>query len=230
MKPYLAKLDSSDGSIIWERQYGPATYSTTFFTGKERPNGDLIAAGVCYYDGEQQGLLLRTTSEGDSIWMRSYYSQDTLLDDGNGRFYDVLPTADGGFIAAGSAYFSASGNNPPGISQDTWVVKVDSMGCIVPGCDATGVSELATNLQDALTVFPNPAHGQVLVQVELPPSLCGKSALQLSIVDNQGQVVEVHPVRDGSNTLSLARLASGLYYLHLTAGNQWYSGTKLIVE
>jgi hypothetical protein len=229
-RPYLAKLDSADGSIMWEREYGPITYSTQFFPAKERPNGDLIAAGVCYYGGDQQGLLLRTTSEGDSIWMRSYYSQDTLLDDGNGRFYDVLPTEDGGFIAAGAAYFSASGNNPPGISQDAWVVKVDSMGCVVPGCDGVGVTEIITNLNRALIVYPNPAHGQVQVGITLPSSLRNGQALQLTFVSASGQVGLVHAAREGSNEVDIRALASGLYYIHLSNQKTWIGGSKLIVE
>ncbi len=229
-RPYMAKLDSSDGTILWEHQYGEESYTTILFAAKERPNGDLIACGVCYYGGEQQGLLLRTTSEGDSIWMRSYYSQDSLLDDGNGRFYDVLPTQDGGFIAAGAAYFSTSGNNPPGISQDTWVVKVDSMGCIVPGCDGTGVTEIITNLNDALTVYPNPAHGQVQVGITLPISLRNGQALQLTFVSASGQVALVHAAQEGSNEVDIRALASGLYYLHLSNEKTWISGSKLVVE
>lgn len=231
-RPYLAKLDSADGSIIWENEYGPVAYSTQFFPAKERPNGDLIACGVSYSGGDQQGLLLRTTSEGDSLWMRSYFYQDTLMQDGTGRFYDVLPTEDGGFIAAGAAYHSATLGYPEGYSQDTWVVKVDSMGCIVPGCDGTGVTEIITNLKDALTVFPNPAHGQVSLRSELPASLRSAS-LALSIVGTEGRVVrrETWPLaRDATLVLDIRDLSPGLYTLHLTDGTTWITGTKLVVE
>lgn len=99
--PYLAKLDSADGSIIWEREYGGPYFVTSLFAVKECTNNDLISCGVSYAIGEQQGLLLRTNSLGDSIWMRTYFYADTLFNDGQGRFYDVLPTQDGGFIATG---------------------------------------------------------------------------------------------------------------------------------
>jgi len=229
-RPYLAKLDSADGSILWEREYGQSTYSTQFFPAKECPNGDLIAAGVCYYGGDQQGLMLRTTSAGDSIWMRSYYYQDSLMQDGTGRFYDVLPTADGGFIAAGAAYYSASGNNPPGISQDTWVVKVDSMGCIVPGCDGTGVTEIITNLTGALTVYPNPASTSTVVKVTLPTTTRFQQQLMLRLVSAEGREVLAQKATVGENELDVQRLAPGLYYVHLTNGSTWVSGSKLLVQ
>ncbi len=149
----LTKLDSADGTILWDHEYGPEAANTLLFAAKERPNGDLIACGVSYASGDQQGLLLRTTSTGDSIWMRSYYYQDTLITTGQGRFYDVLPTQDGGYIAAGSAYNPAGAPYPPGYSQDTWVVKLDSMGCLVPGCDGVGVQEVVERPGHARTVL-----------------------------------------------------------------------------
>ncbi len=234
MRCYIAKLDSTDGGIIWDREYGPTAPSTLFLAGKECSNGDLIAAGATYANmnmgSGQKGLLCRTTSEGDSLWMFAYYSQHDSLTDGTGRFYDVLPTADGGFIAAGATYFSASGNNPQGISQDTWVVKVDGNGCIVPGCNNVGIIEQATNLLDAFSIYPNPAHGSATIQLSLPPSVSG--ALELSIVAADGRIVQREQLAGGSNTftLSLSHLGSGLYYAHVTQRGKWLTGGKLVVE
>ena len=229
MRPYLAKLDSLDGSILWEREYGSVEYSTLLFAAKERANGDLIACGVSYAGGDQQGLLMRTTSSGDSIWTRTYFYQDTLISTGQGRFYDVLPTNDGGFIAAGAAYNPAGAPYPPGYSQDTWVVKVDSMGCIVPGCDGVGVQEVVTNLGNALQVFPNPAHGSTTVNVQLPQSMRGNT-LRLVLVNAQGQVVLEQQATEGEDVLDLSDVAAGLYYVHLAHGATWLAGKKLVVE
>ena len=229
-RPYLAKVNVSDGSIIWDGEYGPAYNSTTFFAVKERPNGDWISCGVTYEDNEQQGLMLRTTANGDSIWMRNFWYYDSLIEYGNGRFYDVLPTDDGGFIAAGATYAQFDAGYPPGYSQDAWVVKVDSMGCIVPGCDGVGVSEIVTNLGNALTVFPNPAHGQVQVQVDLPRTLNNTVDLKLTLVNAAGQVALAQAAQVGSNTVDLGALSAGVYYMHLSSNTTWLSGTKLMVE
>ncbi|MFZ1686143.1 MAG: T9SS type A sorting domain-containing protein [Flavobacteriales bacterium] len=230
IRPYLAKLDSTDGSTIWDHEYGPIALGTSFFAAKERNNGDIIACGVSYVSFHQQGLLLRATSTGDSLWMRTYYYQDTLIADGTGRFYDVLPTDDGGFIAAGVAYNPAGAPYPPGYSADTWVVKVDSLGCIVPGCDAVGVQEVVTNLGNSLTVYPNPAHGSATMEVQLPQSMHGNSALRLVLVNGQGQVAMEQAGKEGGNTLDLSGIAAGLYYVHLANGTTWLAGAKLVVE
>ncbi|HRH69329.1 MAG TPA: T9SS type A sorting domain-containing protein [Flavobacteriales bacterium] len=228
--PYLAKLDSTDGEIIWEREYGSANYRSVLFAGKECSGGDIIACGVTNANGDQQGLLLRTTAEGDSLWMRSYYYQDEQMNDGEGRFYDVLPTPDGGFIAAGAAYGSASGNNPPGLSQDTWVVKVDGDGCIVPGCDGVGITEQATNLLGALTILPNPAHGNTTVRLQLPNSVAN-GVLDLSIVAMDGKLVHQQRITgNGEHTLALEQLMAGVYHIHIAAAKKWLTGGKLLIE
>ncbi|MBL7940758.1 MAG: T9SS type A sorting domain-containing protein, partial [Flavobacteriales bacterium] len=230
VSPYLAKLDSADGSILWEHEYGAPTYVTTFYACKESPGGDIIACGVTNASGDQQGLLLRTTAEGDSLWMRSYYYHNEQMNDGEGRFYDVLPTPDGGFIAAGTAYGSASGNNPPGLSQDTWVVKVDGDGCIVPGCDGVGITEQATNLVGAITIFPNPAHGRATIRLELPSSVA-QEILDLSIVAVDGKLVHQQRIKgNGEHTLALEQLMAGVYHIHIAAAKKWLTGGKLLIE
>ncbi|MBK6626577.1 MAG: T9SS type A sorting domain-containing protein [Flavobacteriales bacterium] len=236
MRPYIAKLDSADGSIVWEREYGLERYGTVLFAGKECPNGDLIGAGgtfVSQAPNNEMGLLLRTTSSGDSLWMFTYHYQDSIISNGQGRFYDVLPTADGGFIAAGVARNPVGGPYPPGYSQDTWVVKVDSIGCIVPGCNSVGITEQVTNLLDALVIFPNPAQGgqQVTVQLSLPATeLLNK--LQLTLVGSDGRLVEQQPVPMGVSHFwfPLSSVSPGLYHVHLSSGSRWLAGGKLVIE
>lgn len=231
-KPALTKLDAEDGSILWDRTYGPEVLNTVLFAAKEAANNDLIACGVTYAGpGEhQRGLLLHTTSEGDSLWMRSYYYQDSLVSTGQGRFDDVLPTDDGGFIAAGATYFPAVEPNPPGYSQDTWVVKVDGDGCIVPGCDGVGVSEVATNLLGALSIFPNPAQGNTSIRLALPGSVAN-AGLQLSISAADGKLVRQESIAgNGEHTLALEGLAAGVYHVHISTASKWLTGGKLVVE
>ena len=85
-------------------------------------------------------------------------------------------------------------NNPPIYGQDTWVVKVDSMGCLEPGCHLiTGLTSQVTNLRGALRVWPNPVgaqgqgQGQVQVAWDLPEAMTGSA--QLTLVSAAGQVM-----------------------------------------
>ncbi|MBL0043426.1 MAG: T9SS type A sorting domain-containing protein [Flavobacteriales bacterium] len=232
---YMAELDQSNGAIVWQREYGPIVYSAGFLTAKEvRPSEGHIAAGFTFSDGGayNRGVLLRTADNGDSLWMRNYSYYDSLMIDGIGQFKDVIPTNEGGFIACGYTQGLSTGVYPPGYNQDVWVVKVDSLGCIIPGCDdiSTVITVQATNLKDALLVYPNPAHGSTTVKVTLPAGSPFAEDLRLRLVSAQGQEVLVQNATVGENQLPLKGLAGGIYYLHLTNGSTWLSGTKLIVE
>lgn len=231
-RPYLAKLDPTNGDILWENNYGAIAEFHVLYTAKEAPNGDIIACGTTQELGDFQGVLLRTTATGDSLWMRKYSYQDDVIDPGPGQFYDVLPTSDGGFIATGETYGRFQAPYPPGYSRDAWVVKVDGDGCLVPGCGSVGISEQVTNLQDAISVFPNPVQqgGSVTVQLDLPQHLQGKN-LQLSVVGGDGRLVST-VATNGASTLNLAnlQLATGLYFLHISNGSSWLTGAKLVVE
>ncbi len=228
----LVKVDSL-GGIIWSKTYGSSGLSSILFAVKEvLPGGDLIAAGPTRTSGFEHGALLRTNSEGDSLWMRYYHYYDSVWTAGRGLFWDVIPTSDGGFAAVGTANnTSANPNDPPIYSQDTWVVKVDSMGCLEPGCHLiTSLQSQVTNLRDALTVAPNPASDVARVTWGLPIAMVGSA--QLSVVSAAGQLVNTLPVALSAKSLTLDVTAypAGLYHLHLVVDGQWVSGCKMIVE
>lgn len=232
-RPYLAKLDTADGDRIWEHEYGPAMYTTLFFAAKECPNSDLIACGVSYEGGWEQGLLLRATGEGDSLWMRRYASYTEESDSCEGRFWDVLPTNDGGFIASGFANLPYEFPFPPGVSQDAWVVKVDAMGCIVAGCDGVGVPTIITNMSNALSVYPNPVHAELHVAIALPAKFKTEGALTLSVTSLDGKLVQQQQVPTsaiGEVLLDVSSLAAGTYSVHLSDERTWIAGRKIVVE
>ncbi|MBP6390038.1 MAG: T9SS type A sorting domain-containing protein [Flavobacteriales bacterium] len=229
----LAKVDSA-ADLLWSKMYDAPAQMASLLSVKEiEPGGDLIATGGSYRPEfiYIQGVLLRTTDEGDSLWMRYYHYYDSLWMEGEGLLHDVLPTADGGFIATGAAYGTGNPYDPPAYGQDTWVVKVDSMGCLEPGCHLiTGLQSQATNLRGALAVAPNPASDVVRLTWELPDGLVGSA--QLSVVSAQGQLVRTVPIAlaDKICSLDVSSYAAGLYNLHLVVDGQWVSGVKVVIE
>jgi hypothetical protein len=234
---YMAELDANNGSILWEREYAPQIEGTVFTSVKEvAPGAGHIAAGVETEDGSNflKGLLLRTADNGDSLWMRTYFYYDSTTTNVVGDFKDVVPTLDGGFIACGTSYNPNGFLYPPGTSQDVWVVKVDSLGCIEPGCDIPlGITSQITNLKDALRVWPNPvvSGGEVTVEVTLPEGL-RKEQLRVSVVSSEGKLVveESIPPQTLTFTLRTSNYASGLYHVHLSSGSTWVGGTRFVVD
>lgn len=237
----MAKLDASDGSIIWQHEYAnPEAIGLLRIAKEITPNGDLIACGLGSIGSEHYGNLLRTTSTGDSLWLRYYQYSDSQVSNIRGIFYDAVPTPDGGFVAVGMVYPSA------GFSQDLWVVKVDSMGCLEPGCHLiTGMETQITNLRGALTVAPNPvAHGSnVQMQLQLPEGFAVQGALRITVTDATGRVVHEQLIGEAGHrelrgtkqeaipaSLTTTQLLCGLYHIHLSDATRWIAGAKLVVE
>ncbi len=233
VRRYLARLDPSDGSFIWQREYAAQTYDAALQVVKEvLPSLDLITVGSMAIGASYFGTLFRTTASGDSLWMRHYQYADSLVSNGAGILRDVVPTPDGGFVAVGSAIQVGP------YTQDVWVIKTDSMGCIEPGCHLImGMESQITNLRDALSVAPNPvaSGGMVHVNVNLPESFAPQGPLRLTVTDATGRLVLELQVPSPAGQLTTdnwlnLQLPAGLYHLHLHDATRWISGAKLMVE
>ncbi|MBK7086332.1 MAG: hypothetical protein IPH53_17410 [Flavobacteriales bacterium] len=96
----------------------------------------------------------------------------------------MFAALDGGYIMAGTTVDSMI------VSQDAWLVKMDSFDCLVPGCQVfDGLEEQVTDLRDALEVFPNPASDQTNVRITLPVGT-KRENLRLALVSTEGKLVE----------------------------------------
>jgi hypothetical protein len=243
--PYRAGLDLETGEVLWSNFYGYDCVGCAFFSAVEDTlRGGVVSVGDSYVGQALHGMILKTTSTGDSLWMYKYQYVDDQVPAGPGRLRDVALTPDGGYIAVGRTL------SVPGIySQDVWVIKVDSMGCLEPGCHLlTGIESQVTNLQGALTVAPNPVRSGEAVQVSisLPPSITPQGPLRLTVVSSEGRVVQEQIIssanvdhhlpspslRAGVSAFSfdLSSLSTGLYHLHLSDGARWLAGAKVVVE
>ncbi len=218
-----------NGTVQWTKQYNEQPY-TTGYDLEELPGGELVACGAEESLGlpNSKGLLLKLQPEGDLIWLRRYYHYA-----GSGSThipYDVEPTSDGGFVLTGYAQ-QGQNDSLPGL-QMMWLLKVDSMGCLLPGCGGNGIEEIALGLEDALRVHPNPANTNATVTATLPNDLEVRGTLSLVLVDALGRTVGNENLGRSftSTTLDLSGLPQGLYHVHLRDDTRWLSGVKLVVE
>jgi hypothetical protein len=219
---------SPDASILWQRKLHK-NYQVGTTDMEVLPNGSIIGAAIIW----NRAALVKFSSDGDSLWTREY-----TLFSGYHRFYDVQTTGDGGFICTGVA-----SSYPPldtGIQtrQVIWVVKTDSLGCVVPGCNTVGVEEYLMDLNEHLRVWPNPvATGAPLtVSFEPPQDLPAGAGftpngpLRVVVLDVLGKQVHAERVQVGTCQLANLQLATGLYHLHLTDNTRWLAGANFVVE
>ena len=221
-KEMLLRKWDGDGNVVWEYR-SPSLYFGSSFDMEVLPTGHIITTHV---DGITSRLM-KFSSEGDSLWSRGY-----SVTNGQNYLYDVTPTSDGGFVCTGLAYRFAPLD--PGFqqSQTIWVLKTDSLGCVVPGCHTVGVEEYALDLNEYLRITPNPVlAGQSLHFTFDPPiEHEAQGPRRMLLLDAMGRQVREEAMRGIDHSTATIDLSPGLYYLHLTDGTRWLAGRKVVVE
>lgn len=111
----LAQASAQD--VVFSRTYGFASSSELGLCGNITSDGGYVIGGVSYHFTGLNGQfwLVRTDSNGDTLWTRDY---------GADRWQEahyVIQTSDGGFALCG-------GTNVAVGDDDMWIVKTDALG------------------------------------------------------------------------------------------------------
>ena len=113
---WLIKTDAN-GDTLWTKTYGGVEGDVGWHVVQTSDGGYGIAGYTSSNSaGSEDFLLIRTDSEGDTIWTRTFGGN---LDD---RAWSLDTTADGGFIMIGHTWSFGSGN------EDVWLIRVNSEG------------------------------------------------------------------------------------------------------
>ena len=224
---------SAQGVLLWEdtvRMNMNDNYACAMSDGYQRSGDELIMAG--HYGDEVHGHWGFVTSYsigGEQQWYRQFTYYDSLGSVGPHLVNDIEPTSDGGMVLTGEAW-----NYQQQAPQNIWLVKLDSLGCLVPGCQEVGVQQYVLGLQDRLHISPNPASDLVNVLLELPEGGAVQGQAQVQLLDASGRMVLAEKVQQNFNqlraTLDVNALPSGTYYLHLRDGKRWLAGGKVVVQ
>ncbi|MDI6839453.1 MAG: T9SS type A sorting domain-containing protein [bacterium] len=107
----VIKLLAQAPDTLWTKTYG-GTYSEISYSMAQTTGGGYIIAGTTRRPySEDDILLIKTDSLGDTIWTRTYGGDHT--DDGRSG----AQTKDGGYIIAGTTTY--------GGQQDVWLIKTE---------------------------------------------------------------------------------------------------------
>ncbi len=139
----FAQVDS-----LWSRTYGSALEeecSAMCIT----PDSGFLLAGITYSEVPNyysRALVVRTDSEGDTLWTR-IYGGDTWY-----GFLSVKPTSDGGFILTGDQFDSE-------VDEESWILKLNGDG------DSLWSAFYAWDLEHATDAVETPDGGFLVTSV-----------------------------------------------------------------
>lgn len=210
-KAWIFKTDTS-GNVLWERLYGDLVFFGWCSSINELEDASIVISGTGAFSGimGSYGWILKTLQNGDSIWMRRYYSYYPTFDN---NIYDTRITSDNGIINTGMTL------GDPDWEQSIWVQKLDSIGCDSVRCDTTvGVSEEHGGMEawghGSLKIWPNPASDWIHI-VSRASNLSWHSERYAEIYNIIGEKVGEFkmPMIYGSNDYNVSNLPEGLYLL-----------------
>jgi hypothetical protein len=157
----IFKLDSNR-NVVWSTLFRgdlPSTQTELTEMVEATDGNGFVASGIFLEltpdqtDAYHTSWLVKVSPEGDSLWARRY----TYFD---GEFvapevFDMKATPDGGYVLVGFTVNQYDVVTNPIVPA--WIMKVDSFGCLVPGCHLTDATEETDRLQLELAIYPNPA-------------------------------------------------------------------------
>jgi len=170
---------------------GYHTVTGTVEVDYEDVNEDVVMELILY-----QLTFDPVTEYGEPIADAVITLDGTVHQAGEYEFADVIPgTYD--YIIEKEAYFPAQGNIE--------IADEDVLKQVVLYVDDTGISELVEN---AVTIYPNPAQTQVTIESDLEIS-------HVSVSDIHGQEVKSLDVGAGHAVMDVNRFDTGIYFIRI---------------
>lgn len=194
---------------------GPQCYVNAI---KHLNDGSLIVCGFDRVNGEIVGYIAKVDTDGNTLWYRRY----SQTEGNSGYFFDVIQTTDGGFFLTGYLYAY------PELTRDTWGIKLDDMGCLVPGCD-TVQAVLSMDGAVAFSIFPNPTSQFINVHLS---SLNPVNNVVFELSDLQGRRVKSFSpqLSDTTYMMDVQELPSGMYLIKMLRNGELVKSEKIIIE
>lgn len=219
---------TNNNVVIWDKKYG--VHKHFLFLNKIRilPDGSIIATGQHDYSNgytrNNVGWILKTDSAGNEEWYREYQLLYAMFS--NNNLYNVIPAPDNGYIACGTVW-----PYPPDTgTQDSWVLKVDSLGCEAPDQCWVGQEEIWVKYftpDKPFIVYPNPATDQLTVEFHINPE-----GAEIELLNLMGQPIQSTRIPPDNDILELdvSQLPEGLYLLKVTMPGKRPVIEKVVVK
>jgi len=221
---YVSKLNAQF-QLEWDSIYGRETSTTVLVRTVPDNTGGYIAVGA-HIDSSHStlGWMTKFNGHGEMQWQRFFMPFPSLQEIQIGHLQYVAVTDQGNIVAAGRGEnFNSSLDH----AQYAWLIKTDSMGCLVPGC-AVSLRELTTE-PVYLKAWPNPVSEVLNVLVKSEKPLYGA---QFKLTDMIGRIQRQWEggYEELQYQIGVQDLSAGMYFLQLIKDGQLLASEKIIKQ
>jgi hypothetical protein len=234
---YIRKVDSTQNGI-WELQLGNSENSILNDV-IALEDGNFLATGydvLTYPDSmsindadssKGMGWLVKFSTNGEILWQRHYnkYNPIELIY----KLNETKELANGDLLSVGHAYTHISAN----YRYEGWLIRTDSLGCIVPGCELLDNTENIKLLFDnEVTVFPNPiAIGSASEVVNFRFDKVINEKAVIRVYSGLGQLIGEAAIHHSDIAqMRVSDWQSGMYFYGVYVENQLVKQGQILVE
>ena len=200
------------GDTLWVRKFGFASAFEKAFSIWQLPDSGFIAAGYsARIGGSPDMFVFRIDACGDTLWTR------LIGGAGEDYAYAVYPTADGGWIVAGSTTSFGSG------STDIYLVRLASEH------PSSAPQYPSLPLQLSLSANPNPFNPSTTISFSLPRNTRARLAV-FDILGREVRVLADENFAPGEHRVLFDGfdLPSGIYFARMQSG-EFVATQKLLL-
>jgi len=240
--PIIFYKYNKDGNVEWtdtmfNYKYPDLTFPRKYVTHiKTLKNGDMVGSGyieepVYPPTSSFRGWLFHYSKEGLLKWQHYYQinGQDTTYID------DVVECGNGDLLCIGEIKLK---NEPDKYNRiRTWLFRVDSNGCYIPGCDLDTLTGVYTAVEDVnympvtdiLNIYPNPVSDNITV--EISDKYIQNERLNWEVYNIVGKIVRNGAQNVVSHRLyinDISHLNEGMYFIVLKRKNRMVGIGKFI--
>ena len=225
-KCWIGKVRKNDGSLIWEKLYGSDTLDFGgFYSITPTLDGNYTVCGVYRWNNEYQNAacVYKLNHNGDSLWSVQFVYKDSFSISVNPYSISTIGTA--GFMVTGYVLLNGNATSYP------WVVTIDSVGCLIPGCQtltATGMKETPAEIL-GVTVYPNPVSNVVYILMKADKEI---NDLAFNVYDINGKLLlhQQHATTDVTYLLNTSTYAKGFYLVDVLSDGKVVATRKFVKE
>jgi len=199
---YLVRTNSA-GDTIWTSVTGGLN-SDYFKQGVLTGSNEFVVTGTTLNNPNAPNgdiLIQKFSVNSPLVWSRTYG------DSSDDQSYNIIQTSDQGYAIIGYSFGTCPGC--------VYLIKTDSFGCVVPGCQLSIIEEPG-NKETEFNIYPNPADDQLTV-------FCKQTLaadLEIDFTDAFGRQVNLpgkNSAFNGNNsiTFNVNNVTPGLYFLKI---------------